>query len=297
LAEVDVFTEAEPLTAPETAEPVADAAEPALAAEPVIGEAAMIEPDLEDLGSMDVVVSPDLLDQPIPGSGWQSSLEPLAEEDFEQSFFIPMEKEVVEPESVGGVEPEQVEIVERTPSNGAGASAAGLGISPDDLRARIEETRRRIRRELDEPFLSEAETTPSPVAPESLLEERLGTPTQQSEGDPQVADLVVDSRVEAEPEPVTLETTTSAVPSAPPDSVQVPAGTDQEVAAEYDAIKARIQETRSRLKAKAFDAMMTGESALLGRDGSEKRMDQPGSPELDIEIDRTIEHGLREEDN
>ena len=35
---------------------------------------------------------------------------------------------------------------------------------------------------------------------------------------------------------------------------------------DYDSMKNRIESTRSRLKAKAFDAMMTGESALLGRD-------------------------------
>jgi hypothetical protein len=290
LAEADVFTETEPSTEPDT--PEVDTA----AVEPVIGDAAATEPELVDLGSFDVVVSPDLLDEPIPGSGWQSSLEPLAEEDFEQAFLIPMEKEVAEPLPAASVESEQVEIVERAPSNGAGAAAAVPGISPDDLRARIEETRRRIRRELDEPFLSESETTPSPVAPESLLEPRQGAPAQESEGEEEIADLVVDSRIEPEQEPVTLETTTSAVP-APPKPAEVPAGTDQEVAAEYYAIKARIQETRSRLKAKAFDAMMTGESALLGRDGSERLVGQPGMPNLDVEIDQTIERGLREEDN
>ena len=35
-------------------------------------------------------------------------------------------------------------------------------------------------------------------------------------------------------------------------------------------MRRRIEETRARLKAKAFDAMMSGEAALLSRDSGEK---------------------------
>ena len=49
-------------------------------------------------------------------------------------------------------------------------------------------------------------------------------------------------------------------------------GGRRETASDYDAMRARIELTRSRLKAKAFDAMMAGESALLGRDPETTRL-------------------------
>jgi hypothetical protein len=61
-------------------------------------------------------------------------------------------------------------------------------------------------------------------------------------------------------------------------------------------MKSRIEVTRSRLKAKAFDAMMSGESALLGRDpenAERKRI----VPAVDTEVNETIESTLREEED
>jgi hypothetical protein len=64
---------------------------------------------------------------------------------------------------------------------------------------------------------------------------------------------------------------------------------------DYDAMRSRIEATRSRLKAKAFDAMMTGESALLGRDAVEASTERPPAADVDKEIAQTIETTLREE--
>lgn len=61
-------------------------------------------------------------------------------------------------------------------------------------------------------------------------------------------------------------------------------------------MKSRIESTRSRLKAKAFDAMMTGEAALLGRDVEGSGQAQTDVPGVDDDIDRTIETSLREEE-
>ena len=71
-------------------------------------------------------------------------------------------------------------------------------------------------------------------------------------------------------------------------------------AAEFDreAMRLRIETTRNRLKAKAFDAMLSGESSLLGRDtagaldGSARIADVP----VDSEVDETIESTLTEEE-
>jgi hypothetical protein len=63
-------------------------------------------------------------------------------------------------------------------------------------------------------------------------------------------------------------------------------------------MRLRIETTRNRLKAKAFDAMLSGESSLLGRstagasDGSARMSDVP----VDSEVDETIESTLTEED-
>jgi hypothetical protein len=61
-------------------------------------------------------------------------------------------------------------------------------------------------------------------------------------------------------------------------------------------MKARIELTRSRLKAKAFDAMMAGESALLGRDEEEIATAAKRTVTFDSEIEQTVDNTLREED-
>jgi hypothetical protein len=146
----------------------------------------------------------------------------------------------------------------------------------DDLKARIEETRRRIRRELEQPFVpaeepvaAGADWTTSPAVPvigEAVLSE--GMPPEVAEAF--IPDLELDAGVaSAVAEPV-----------------------------DYDSMRSRIEVTRSRLKAKAFDAMMMGESALLGRDledtGRKKRR---AVTSVDSEVDETIETNLREEED
>jgi hypothetical protein len=65
---------------------------------------------------------------------------------------------------------------------------------------------------------------------------------------------------------------------------------------DYDSMKNRIETTRSRLKAKAFDAMMTGEAALLGRDVEGATDGLSKVTGVDRDIDETIETSLREEE-
>jgi hypothetical protein len=59
-------------------------------------------------------------------------------------------------------------------------------------------------------------------------------------------------------------------------------------------MRARIELTRSRLKAKAFDAMMAGEAALLGRDAAPPASTRP-APAFDSDIEETVDNTLREE--
>ena len=61
-------------------------------------------------------------------------------------------------------------------------------------------------------------------------------------------------------------------------------------------MRRRIEETRARLKAKAFDAMMSGESALLARDSGEKPVPKGDDVKLDGELESTIDESLSQEE-
>jgi hypothetical protein len=87
----------------------------------------------------------------------------------------------------------------------------------------------------------------------------------------------------------------AAVEPEPPE-VEVIYPGEPEEPVDYESMKSRIEVTRSRLKAKAFDAMMTGESALLGRDAEGSERSKSAPPSVDTEVDETIESSLREEE-
>ena len=61
-------------------------------------------------------------------------------------------------------------------------------------------------------------------------------------------------------------------------------------------MRRRIEETRARLKVKAFDAMVGGESALLSRDSGERPVPRGHGVELDVEVESTIDAALSQED-
>ncbi len=166
-----------------------------------------------------------------------------------------MPEAVAEPPAAPEIEPSQA------------AAEAELG---DDLKSRIEETRRRIREELEKPFAAVDEPPiPEPfqsvAAPAPVIGEAIRTSIPANGGAP-------------------------AQPAAPAEVSEGGSGSD------FDAMRARIELTRSRLKAKAFDAMMAGESALLGRDDNlQGGAFKPAAP-VDSEIEQTVDSTLREED-
>ncbi len=61
-------------------------------------------------------------------------------------------------------------------------------------------------------------------------------------------------------------------------------------------MRRRIEETRARLKAKAFDAMMSGEAALLARDSGDVPVPTSEEHGLDAETDSVIDESLSQED-
>jgi hypothetical protein len=61
-------------------------------------------------------------------------------------------------------------------------------------------------------------------------------------------------------------------------------------------MRRRIEETRARLKAKAFDAMMSGEAALLARDSGEKPVPRDVDVPVDHDIAETLDESLSQDD-
>ena len=63
-----------------------------------------------------------------------------------------------------------------------------------------------------------------------------------------------------------------------------------------EEMRRRIDETRSRLKAKAFDAMMSGESFITPEEEQEKQEKEAGGPGFDEDIEKTVDDSFKEED-
>ncbi|MCX8032364.1 MAG: hypothetical protein N3B14_03065 [Thermoleophilia bacterium] len=116
----------------------------------------------------------------------------------------------------------------------------------DELKARIEETRRRIREELEQPFFIAG------------LSER-------------------------------------QAPAGEPETGEVSKASDR--LTDYESVKRRIEAARVRLKAKAFDAMVTGETPLLARDDGAIRDRTSPKVAVDAEVEATIENALKQEES
>lgn len=324
---------------------------PELRVEDILGEVSEIR------------VTPEILEEPVPGTGWSSSVV-LEEESFERVLpvipeeALPEEGPTVSEEAVGPAAGTELE----TQAVSAVPSPPAIEIPiAEDLRARIEATRRRIREELEKPFLVDSEikgfrpAAQSPTTQALEEEERItsavevpapvtevATARQEPSGDTVAvysvgptleaqasrdrvpAGPALEEPVAAEPLPVepAIAGPASAAPApigpapAEPSSAEAPfgefaapprAGSSPAVASEadsgprvdpdYEAIKARIELTRSRLKAKAFDALMAGEAALLSRDTSGARPRPVRVEGIDGEIEHTVETTLREQED
>lgn len=197
----------------------------------------------------------------------------------EELLELPVEELVVEelPLEEALVEEPAVEVTPIAEAAPAVSDEAPADIARvDDLKSRIEETRRRIRRELEQPFDTEEET-------------------HEAEPDWTVLPAVPVTSAPADVAPVFAEPEAPAVEPEPRE-VEVIFPGEPEEPVDYESMKSRIEQTRSRLKAKAFDAMMTGESALLGRDAEGSDRNRSALPSVDTEVDETIETSLREEE-
>ena len=222
-------------------------------------------PEIGETAAADSVVSMPVDDW---AADWPTAAPPKAEpvterpepffESEERMFTRPVES----PATPRGTEERRAD-PRSVPGSGAAEAAVG-----EDLKSRIEETRRRIREELEKPF---AAVDDEPAAPEPA---------------PAPAPVIGEA-MRATPAPPRV------VAPAQPETVSTAIGGN---GSDYDAMRARIELTRSRLKAKAFDAMMAGEAALLGRESDDSVGTAKPVASFDTEIEQTVDTTLREED-
>jgi hypothetical protein len=273
--------------APETiaAEPAVEppAPEEPVAEEPVAEEPAAEEPDAEEL-----VVEEAAPEQPV--------VEEPAVEGFMASEVVEVELEA-EPPAPEEPLVEEPAVEERGPEESSAEEPAAeepvLEEPAGQWFAASEETM------LEEPPLemflvkepTGEEPPPMPVAEEPPAEPR-------APYEPPVAEqrLVVEEVPPAEGSPAD-EAVAEAAPSS--DSTAAPAETAppaREGAIDPAEMRRRIEETRARLNAKAFDAMMSGEAALLSRDSGEESVPREADVGVGDDVAQTIEEGLSEDD-
>lgn len=183
-----------------------------------------------------------------------------------------------------------------------------------DLEARIEETRREVAEQLEAPFAA-----PVPAGDAEVIEE--GAEVEETESIEEAADTV-EKESEAKPElEAELTSADKTRPISAPETEEFadlrtpmagePTTAEPEIEAAAPATEAgpapsqldreemrrRIDETRARLKAKAFDALVSGETFIepetdeaTGEKRSEARVD------IDRETGEQIDRSLQEED-
>lgn len=132
------------------------------------------------------------------------------------------------------------------------------------------------------PPAEEMAPPPSPPAPPVDLQARIEETRHRIETE--LEDTLAPAAVEATAEEAEEEGQAEA-------EVEEAPGFDQE------EMRRRIDETRARLKAKAFDAMMSGETFIPteaeGREAKDEEAPQPG---LEKEVEEKIDESFKEED-
>lgn len=214
------------------------------------------------------------------------------------------------------------------PQVGFCPTAAAPVSAPVDLDSRIEETRRQVEEHLEEPVTAPAEATRVEIdvaeAPEILLEaETIVAPDEENmvvETAPEIEDApavesletsneVAEEAVETEDivaeEAGELATLGTPVEGEPTIGEETPVRTDVEADAggpvpsqiDREEMRRRIDETRARLKAKAFDAMISGETFIEPETEEAVREKKPGSEaRIDKDLEEQIDRSLKEED-
>jgi hypothetical protein len=179
----------------------------------------------------------------------------------------------------------------------------------EDLRDHIEATKAALVSEIEQPFeepVAEEPVAEEPVAEEPVAEEPVAEEPVVEEPiveepiaeEPVVEEPIVEEPVVEEPiveEPV-AEEPVAEEPLAVETTDEPEAAGAEPMAIDQAEMRRRIEETRARLKAKAFDAMMSGEAALLARDSGDEVLTKEPEIEVDGEVANTIDESLSQED-
>jgi hypothetical protein len=176
--------------------------------------------------------------------------------------------------------------------------------SHDDLRARIEETRRRIKQELEQSFEMEpsdegeadgderASAISEPAVPERVEPESTA-PSGRLVAESGEQELAQDGPSVTVPQETSLESASDFV-AGEIEKLGADVGAGPEF--DFEAMRRKIESTRNRLKSKAFDAMMAGETVLLERSDDGQAISAPAPPQVDKEVEETVESTLVEEE-
>ena len=216
-----------------------------------------------------------------PQAGEEPAVEeaPVAEEAVEEPFAaapayepepVAEDEPVAEAEPVAEDEPVAEEAVEEPVGE---VSEPVVEVAPELLetpQAQVEEAIPEV---------------PMPSFGEAAAEEPV------AEAEPVAEEPLADEPV-AEAEPVAEEPVAEAEPVAETPGEE-PAG---ETTIDQAEMRRRIEETRARLKAKAFDAMMSGEAALLSRDSGEKAVPRDVDVKVDDELEGKLDESLSQEE-
>jgi hypothetical protein len=129
------------------------------------------------------------------------------------------------------------------------------------------------------------------VAEAPVVAEPVEIPVAPVEAEPVVAEAPVEAEPVVAEAPVAAESLRAdeSAPEEPGD--EVPLGNIDQA-----EMRRRIEETRARLKAKAFDAMMSGEAALLARDSGEKPVPRGADVPVDHDVAETLDESLSQDD-
>ena len=142
-----------------------------------------------------------------------------------------------------------------------------------------------------EPVVAEAPVEAEPVIAEAPVEAEPVIAEAPVEAEPVVAETPLEA------EPVVAEAPVAAEPLRADESApEEPADEASLGNIDQAEMRRRIEETRARLKAKAFDAMMSGEAALLARDSGEKPVPRGTDVPVDHDVAETLDESLSQDD-
>jgi hypothetical protein len=223
----------------------------------------------------ELVTEPESGAQTVPWQGWAKTSDAESYDGFATAMVWPPASSAEEPSAPAGAEEAYPSLDSLIDEVGAASAPVGAEadqphvISAEELRARIEESRRRIRRELEEPFALPLKP-PTAAVDRTVFTSDIAQavavePDVWEEAAPALEIQPVDQSVFEElgvrtegvafpgsPQSTDLHSRLETAHLASEETLR-PTPEELESSLSYDAMRARIEEARDRLKAKVLD--------------------------------------------